>query len=491
MRKRGITIAFRSPEDIVDFLQLSRPVSHAYSRFLVDIPCPLSPSHVVAQVPTQVVDLLDCYKDDILELKLWYQPQIQPALPAEETVENAVQEQIAISNENEDGFELPVTLKELHTLHLLSNYVHPNSNTAGGAQQQHQMPKYFSHLETPNLRSLSIQHLYDTECTATVRKLIATSKLPLESFKIPAKPFPAVALGLSQLENLCELDLLGIFNGFSCATNDTLNAIIRWCPNLKKLGIEFSFRATLDKIQELLEKLADSLVEFKCTIQDRNLLARQIVRVDFIFPQMSKLKTLQMRWSNPGLVYYIDRLPVLQELLLDSVWTRKVQGSIFPGGQAFEEGMSQYTTLTSLKLAEVVSMEQVQVLSNYFPNLQVLGCSFASNEALRLVYEKMGGLKWLIIERKSNVTEAGGICGVSDEELMAKQAAEDNVGKEAFIRNVPYIANLQKLESLELCQLGISWWSIQFAIVDLPKLNTLVVQVKLKIKISILMYRNS
>lgn len=435
LKKRGITLAFRSIEDVESFLEVKRPLNYfTYTNFLVDIPSPITPEGgQVEQVPTQVVDLLDCYKDDLLELKLWYQPIIR--LPAEQLVEP---EAAAESGDEED---VKVIFKRLYILHLLSNYVHPSS---GQPQVQHQMPRYFKHLLIPNLKCLSIQHLYDTECTATVVNFIKSSGNSLEYFKVPAKPFPIICMDIgSLLEGLRELDLFGIFNGFSCATNDTLEAVMRRCPRLEKLGIEFSFRATLDKIQEMLRVLAETLVEFRCTIQDRNLLARQVIRVDLILPEMRKLKVLQMRWSNPGLVYYIDRLPVLEELMLDTVWTRKVPGSIFPGGQPYSEGggVTPFGRLTCLKLTEILGVEQVQCFAKYFPSLKVLGCSFQGNEALRKVYEEMRELTWLIIERKSNVTEKGAVLGVDEEDVeMEKWNLEEGLELQ---RKFAYIGDLK------------------------------------------------
>ncbi|CAL8072272.1 unnamed protein product [Orchesella dallaii] len=484
LRKRGVAIAFRAIEDVEEFLTIPRPLSQMFTNFLIDIPSKSNNSQnnfadctQVADISIQIADLLECYKDDVNELKIWYQPQIQlPQQEQEINIDLQDNEQIeeldtGVEEENDGA----ITISNLTTLYLLSNYVQPSS-IEQQQQNPHQMPKFFSKLSVPNLRYLAIQHLYDTDCSSTVISVIKSSLYDLEYFKIPSKLFPAICSGSpNTFVNLSELDLLGIFHGFSCATNGTLDSIKKSCPNLKKLGIEFSFRATLSKIQDLFETLANTLVDLRCTIQDRNLLARQILRVDFRFPEMRQLSSLQMRWSNPGLVYYIDRLPVLKELMLDTVWTRKIQGNIYPSGQPFQD--VDYKNIQSLKLTQIVSSEQIEMFSKYFPNLKTLGCSFESNEALRTVYERMVGLKWLIIERKSNITEAGGICGMEDEELV--KLAENAQGKEfeACLRpegGLPYIGNMKDLETLELCQLGITWCSLLCGVVHLPKLRGLV-----------------
>ncbi|ODM96619.1 Phosphatidylinositol transfer protein alpha isoform [Orchesella cincta] len=469
LRKKGVAIAFRANEDIEEFLTIPRPLSQMFTNFLIDIPSntqTYGDCTRVADISVQIFDLLECYKDDVNELKIWYQPQIQSL----EQEESDNEPNADLEDENDGA----ITILNLTTLHLLSNYVQPSN--LDQQQNPHQMPKFFAKLSTPNLQYLAIQHLYDTDCSSTVIRIIKSSLNDLEYFKIPSKLFPSITSGnAATFANLCELDLLGIFHGFSCATNETLESIKKSCPNLKKLGIEFSFRATLNKIQELLETLANTLVELRCTIQDRNLLARQILRVDFRFPEMKQLTSLQMRWSNPGLVYYIDRLPVLKELMLDTVWTRKIQGNIYPSGQPFEK--VDYTNLQSLKLTQMVSAEQIEMFSKYFPNLQTLGCSFESNEALRTVYKRMLGLKWLIIERKSNITEGGGVCGMEDEELTKISDNAQSKGFEVILRaeaGLPHIGNLKDLETLELCQLGITWCSLLCGVVHLPKLRTLV-----------------
>lgn len=432
LKKRGHPIEFKSAEDIDQFLQVVRPITQMLTNFMIDLPSyQFQVIETILEVPTSIIDLLECYKDDLSDLKLWYQPQAQEGV-------------LQIDGKIVSG--KTITLTSLRSLQLLSNYVHHSASpTQNNQNLNHRMPQFFSHLVLPNLRSLAIQHLYETECSSTVINLMKGAQHTLSCLKIPAKPFPIVAQASSIcMSGLRELDLLGIFHGFSCATNETVDSIIKSCPNLEKLGIEFSFRTSLGKIRELLKTLAASLIEFKCTIQDRNLLARQIVRVDFTFPDMERLKSLQMRWSNPGLVYHLHGAPALEELLLDTVWTRKIQGNIFPNGAPFTD--IQYQQLRCLKLTEVVSAVQVQVFSQYFPSLEMLGCSFESNEALRTVYEKMKGLRWLIIERKSNVTEAGGICGVEEdalEEVVSSKGSNIIPSLCSPSRKLQYVGNLQ------------------------------------------------
>jgi hypothetical protein len=293
-----------------------------------------------------------------------------------------------------------IILPVLNSLHIFSTTLFPPQQSPTP-----QLPNLFNMLKTPSLTTLSIQHLYATECSDMVVKFIESSLHPLSSLRMPCSEL-LKTLEKVKLQNLKELDICDLFHG-SCASNEIIQCIKENCPKLEVLSIELGCRVTFDIVFKLFETLAGSLTQLKLIIQDKNFLSRNIQRTNFNFPFMGKLQSLFLRYTNPGLVYYIDGMPLLTSLELETPWTRKVRGNLFPG---LDEKI--YGKLNTFKVSEKLTREDVITTHRLFPNLRTLCASFKCDEALLQVFKTMKGLHCLVVDRNSDVSDYG-ICGVA------------------------------------------------------------------------------
>jgi hypothetical protein len=402
LQRSQVTAVIKGPERIDEFLtciETSDEDPLPYSSFAVEL---------LAEDPeNKIFHLLEKLRYSAKHLKLEYDPLLSQGYSSEEQEGGTEEVSPTAKGEpeiSETSLPLSVSLHQLESLHLFSTNIFPPDSTDG----LHRMPPLFENLLTPRLTSLSVQHMYDTDCSNTAIKLINSSKTMLFCLKFPCNEFPKIVHHVS-LSHLAELDICDLFHG-SFSTNNTIQCIINSCPKLQKLSLELGFRVTPECVYKLFQALCGSLMYLKLIIQDRNLLSRNVQRVNFRFPRMPEMRQLFLRFTNPGLVYYIDEMPKLTSLEMETPWTRRVRGNIFPGVVAM------YNSLRTLNLSEKLTADDIQTICKFFPNLNALCASFVSNDAIMEVFRSLIKLESLIIDRNSSINDCA-LCGVSENDL--------------------------------------------------------------------------
>lgn len=141
------------------------------------------------------------------------------------------------------------------------------------------------------------------------------------------------------------------------------------------------------------------------------------------------------------MVYYIDEMPQLTSLELETPWTRKVRGHLFPGVET-----KLYDKVQNLSVSEKLTTQDVEVIQRLFPNLKTLSSSFNSNEAFAKACHNFGErLESLIVDRNSSVGDCG-ICDTTDEQLLqlSEVTVSDYKGK-CIGRGQKSVAHLKRI----------------------------------------------
>lgn len=411
MARDEVTALVKGKNAIENFLECMKTSdSQPFSSFSMELS-----ALALGEQFQSTYDLIFLLKDRMTQVKFDYEMPTSSINPSELEVSSSSDNQIDDLLDDDEinprfSHSQIITLPVLSSLQFFSTNIFP-------PKSPNRLPRLFDLLKTPHLTSLSVQHLYATECTSTIVKFLKNVESPISSLRIPCTELPKVVEEISNsgqlinLKYLQQLDICDLFHG-SFATNETIRCIQENCQNLRNLSIELGIRVTFDAVFKLLEILSHSLKNLKLIIQDKNLLSRNMQRVNFYFPHMPKLESLFLRYANPGLVYFIEELPQLASLELETPWTRKVRGQIFPGVDS-----KIYTQLQTLNLTEKLTDQDVRVIRRLFPNLKTLCSSFQSNLAFQEVCQSYGDLlEVLIVDRNSSVTDTG-ICGLSQEDL--------------------------------------------------------------------------